>query len=57
MSPGEMQRLSFVRLFFHNPPFASMFIFLFPSTTKGICEMSIKGLFEMSTKGISEMSS
>lgn len=22
MSPGEMQRLSFVRLFFHNPPFA-----------------------------------
>ncbi|KAK7504347.1 hypothetical protein BaRGS_00004651, partial [Batillaria attramentaria] len=22
LSPGEMQRLSFVRLFFHNPPFA-----------------------------------
>lgn len=22
LSPGEMQRLSFVRLFFHQPPFA-----------------------------------
>lgn len=22
LSPGEMQRLSFVRLFFHSPPFA-----------------------------------